>query len=115
MPMSKPVLYVFAISHFCEKARWALDYLDIAHKIRYVAPGIHSKIAKKLGAPATSLPILEAGEHVVQGSAAIIDWADAATLATRSKRLTPNTAREDCVGLENYETVTFLERSPLFG
>lgn len=97
--MSKPVLYIFAISHFCEKARWALDYLDIAHKIRYVAPGINREIAKKLGAPATSLPILEAGEHVVQGSAAIIDWADS-TLATSSKHLTPNTAREDCVGLE---------------
>ena len=99
LSMSKPVLYVFAMSHYCEKARWALDYLDIAYEIRYVAPGVHRKIAKKLGAPGTSLPLLAVGEHVVQGSAAIIDWADA-TLATAPKCLTPNAAREECVGME---------------
>jgi glutathione S-transferase len=98
-PMSKPILYVFAISHYCEKARWALDYLDIAYEIRYLAPGLHRDIAKKLGVPHTSLPILAAGDHVVQGSAAIIDWADARS-ATTAKRLTPSTAREECVGLE---------------
>lgn len=97
--MSKPVLYVFAISHYCEKACWALDYLDIAYEIRYVAPGIHRKIAKKLGAPRTSLPILAVSGHVVQGSAKIIDWADA-TLATASKCLTPNAVRKECVELE---------------
>ena len=68
--MSQPVLYVFAISHYCEKARWALDYLDVAYKIRYLAPGFHREVAKKFGARRSSLPILEAGEQVLQGSTA---------------------------------------------
>ncbi len=99
MLMSKPVLYVFAISHYCEKACWALDYLDIDYEISHVAPGLHRLIAKKLGAPGSSLPILVAEGQLVQGSAEIIDWADAAA-STDSKRLTPNNAREECLELE---------------
>lgn len=97
--MSKPVLHVFAISHYCEKARWALDYLDIDYKLRYLAPGIHIQVAKKLGLPATSLPILTAGGTVLQGSREIVDWADAKT-ASVSKRLTPDAARDECLALE---------------
>jgi glutathione S-transferase len=37
--MTPPQLYVFAISHYCEKARRALDYLGIEHEIKYLAPG----------------------------------------------------------------------------
>ena len=99
MLMSKPVLYVFAISHYCEKACWALDYLDIDYEISHVAPGLHRLIAKKLGAPGSSLPMLVADGQLVQGSAEIIDWADAAA-STDSKRLTPNHAREECLELE---------------
>ncbi len=95
---TKPVLYLFAISHFCEKARWALDYLDIEFEPRHVAPGLHMVLAKKLGAPASSVPILVADGQLVQGSAAIVDWADA--VAPRSKHLTPEIDREQCVALE---------------
>jgi glutathione S-transferase len=31
--MSEPVLYVFAISHYCEKTRWALDHFGIAYRL----------------------------------------------------------------------------------
>lgn len=96
--MTKPVLYIFAISHYCEKARWALDYLDIDFEIRHIAPGLHIALAKKLGASASSVPMLVADGQLVQGSAAIIDWADAA--ASNSKRLTPQTGREECATLE---------------
>ncbi len=96
--MTKPVLYLFAISHYCEKARWALDYLDIDFELSHVAPGLHIALAKKLGAPASTLPILVADGQLVQGSAAIIDWADAR--APSSKRLTPQTNHEPCTALE---------------
>lgn len=86
--MPKPVLHIFAISHYCEKARWALDRAGIGYKLSHLPPGIHREIAKKLGAPGSSLPILEAGGEVLQGSAAIIDWVDAHT-ADPAKRLTP--------------------------
>lgn len=97
--MTKPVLYVFAISHYCEKARWALDYLDVDYDVAHVAPGFHVALAKKLGAARSSLPILQAGEQLVQGSSEIIDWADAAA-ADESKRLTPPTADGDWAALE---------------
>jgi glutathione S-transferase len=97
--MPKPVLHVFAISHYCEKARWALDYLGIDYEINYLAPGNHRKIAKKIGASRSSLPILVADGGVVQGSAEIISWADAKA-ANGKTRLIPASAGDDCRALE---------------
>ena len=75
MTSVKPVLYVFAISHYCEKARWALDALGVDYELRHVAPGEHMEIAKKLGAPRSSVPYLSLDGQVIQGSADIIGWA----------------------------------------
>ena len=91
----KPKLYLFAISHYCEKARWALDYLEIEHELVHSAPGLHMQLSKKWSLPATSLPILETGEGVIQGSAAIIDWAESITRTSRS--LTPEQQRDDAL------------------
>lgn len=73
--MNRPVLYVFAISHYCEKARWALDYLDIDYRLQYLAPGPHAQLARAHKLTDTSLPILVGGDYALQGSARIIDWA----------------------------------------
>ncbi|MDH5262550.1 MAG: glutathione S-transferase [Gammaproteobacteria bacterium] len=77
MTGDRPILYVFAISHYCEKARWALDHLGIEYELRYLAPGEHAELAKKLGAPKSSVPYLAVNGNVIQGSADIIDWAEA--------------------------------------
>lgn len=74
--MSAPTLYVFAISHYCEKARWALDYLRINYILEHLPPGIHRRVAKKLGAKSSSLPILQLPDQVIQGSADIVTWAE---------------------------------------
>ena len=99
MSESAPVLYVFAISHYCEKARWALDYLGINYVLQYVAPGEHGQIARELGAPQTSVPYLNLHGQVIQGSANIIDWADSAT-SIDGKRLTPESDRAVCDQIE---------------
>jgi glutathione S-transferase len=75
--MSKPVLYIFAISHYCEKARWALDHFGIDYQSRYVFPGSNRAIAKKLGGSSGSLPFLQTSGELIAGSAAIIDWGEA--------------------------------------
>lgn len=75
--MSHPTLHVFAISHYCEKARWALDRLGIDYTLSHLAPGPHIQITKDLGASGSSLPLLITGNDVVQGSASILSWADA--------------------------------------
>lgn len=99
MSETKPVLYIFAISHYCEKARWALDYLGIGYELRHVAPGEHGRIAKALGAPRSSVPFLSVGGQVIQGSAEIIDWAENAS-SSDSRRLTPEDERDACLKIE---------------
>ncbi len=74
--MNTPVLYIFNISHYCEKARWALDYFGIDHEARHVMPGAHRAIAKKLGAKRGSVPFLQTDGGVIAGSSAIIDWCE---------------------------------------
>lgn len=75
--MTTPVLYIFAISHYCEKARWALDYLNIEYRLQHISPITHVKFVRGLGVADTSLPVLTAGSLSVQGSSRIIDWAEA--------------------------------------
>lgn len=74
--MSIPTLYLFAISHYCEKARWALEYLGVEHRLEFVAPGRHMRVARALGLRRGSVPFLVTGDEVVQGSAAIVSWAE---------------------------------------
>ncbi len=75
--MTQPILYIFAISHYCEKARWALDRFGISHVAKHTMIGAHRNIAKKLGAESGSLPFLKTTSGVVAGSGAIIDWGEA--------------------------------------
>jgi glutathione S-transferase len=73
---SKPRLITFGISHFCEKARWALDWHRIPYEEIGWPPGWHLVQARRCGAQATTLPIILDGETVIQGSGAIIDWVE---------------------------------------
>lgn len=73
--MSKPILHVFLISHYCEKARWALDLCEIDYQLNLLSPLSHSKTAKEIGAQSAALPILQTTTGVIQGSASIIEWA----------------------------------------
>jgi glutathione S-transferase len=91
--MSRPDLYVFAISHYCEKARWALDYLGVDYALQHLPPGPHIQTAGQLGAEGSSLPLLVSGERVVQGSADIISWAESKA-ADASRRLSPDSELE---------------------
>lgn len=74
--MRAPILYVFNISHYCEKAHWALDYFGIDHEVRHVMIGAHRRIAKKLGAKRGSVPFFQTEGGVIAGSSAIIDWCE---------------------------------------
>jgi len=69
-------LYQFAISHYCEKIRWALDYKGLNYETVNLLPGQHVKTIRKLTGEASSVPVLDHDGHVVQGSAAILDYLD---------------------------------------
>jgi glutathione S-transferase len=93
MSQSQRTFVTFEISHYCEKARWALDWHGIAYEEINWPPGVHIILAKSCGAKQTSLPILLDGRMVIQGSGAIIDWADRQTREP-ARRLTVTDARE---------------------
>jgi glutathione S-transferase len=68
-------LYTFTLSHFCEKARWALDRTGSSYREVILLPGFHRPRMKKLGG-CGQVPLLTTGARVVDGSSAIFDFAD---------------------------------------
>jgi glutathione S-transferase len=89
-------LYQFPISHYCEKARWALDYKGLDHKIINLLPGQHIKIIKAI-APDSEVPVLQQDQEIIQGSGNIISWLDQRYPATP---LTPIDAQSKQQALE---------------
>lgn len=73
MSSPAPRLYVLGPSHFCERARWALDYAGIAYEEERWAIGPHALHARRIAAR-SSLPILDTGAGIIQGSDALLDW-----------------------------------------
>ena len=78
-------LYEFPHSHYCEKARWALDHKRIPYERVALLPGFHMRTVRR-HAPKTSVPVLLTGSGAVQGSSEIIDYLDA---HSPEPRLTP--------------------------
>ena len=74
--MSTVVLHQFAISHFCEKVRWALALKGVEHRLLCHLPGAHARTARRLTGR-SSLPVLELGPaNAIGGSSAILDRLD---------------------------------------
>lgn len=65
-------LYTFHVSHFSEKARFALDLSGLSYEEKRLLPGLHVLTTRRL-AKRSSVPILVDGRDVVQGSSAILD------------------------------------------
>ncbi len=71
--MTQPVLWQIEISHFSEKARWALDYKGVEHERRAPTPGAHMVVALWLtrGRHKT-FPVLQLDGEAIGDSTAII-------------------------------------------
>ncbi len=69
----RPTLWQIDISHYSEKARWALEYKGVDHRRRSVLPGTHIPLALVLtrGAQPT-MPVLRIDGKNVGDSTAII-------------------------------------------
>lgn len=98
----KSVLWEIDISHYAEKARWALDYKEVPHVRRSLLPGTHIPIALFLtrGAQPT-IPVLQMDGRAIGDSTAIIAALDAKFL---DKPLYPSTPhdRERALDLEDW-------------
>ena len=74
--MAPPRLITIPFSHFCEKARWALDRADLAYVEDGHLPLFHAPSARRAGGR-TSVPVLVTDAGPVIDSTDILRWADA--------------------------------------
>jgi glutathione S-transferase len=73
MSDSKPVLWQLTISHYSEKARWALDHKGIDHVRRSPLPGMHIGVALWLTRGASPIfPILQLEGRTIADSTAVL-------------------------------------------
>jgi glutathione S-transferase len=68
-------LVTIPISHYCEKARWALERAGIGYREERHVQGIHRVAARRAGG-GTTVPVLVTPQGAIGESAAIIEWAD---------------------------------------
>jgi glutathione S-transferase len=83
---ARPVLVTIPISHYCEKARWALDRAGIAYDEHPHLPALHRVAVKRAGGRLTA-PVLVCEDGVIDESCDIIIYADARV--TPERRLVP--------------------------
>jgi glutathione S-transferase len=70
---AKPVLWHIPVSHYSEKARWALAYKGIEHERRAPPPGLHMAIAMALTRSLKpTFPVLQLDGRAIGDSTAII-------------------------------------------
>lgn len=69
------ILYQFPLSHYCEKARWLLDYKELDYIAQNLTPGLHQAFAR-LKTGQNDLPILKDQAHWVATPTAIAIYLD---------------------------------------
>jgi glutathione S-transferase len=70
-----PTLITISFSHYCEKARWALDRCGIAYEERAHLP-LFSYLATYHASRTKTVPILVAGKIKLTDSTEIVAWCD---------------------------------------
>jgi glutathione S-transferase len=86
-PGQPSVLITIPISHYCEKARWALDHAGVEYREQAHLQLIHWFAVRRAGGGRTA-PVLVSGDRVLAESADIVDEADAK--AAPGQRLYPD-------------------------
>ena len=79
-------LITIPISHYCEKARWALDRGGLPYREEPHVQGVHRLISRRAGGHGT-VPVLITEDGVLGESEEILDWVDQRTPA--EQRLFP--------------------------
>jgi glutathione S-transferase len=78
-------LITIAISHYCEKVRWALDWLNIPYVEESNAPPFHRFYTRRHGGSTVPVLVTEAGSFI--DSTQILQYLD--TIAPQEKKLYP--------------------------
>lgn len=91
-------LVTIPFSHFCEKARWALDRGRVDYVERPYLPLLHTPVAMRAGGGRT-VPVLVTGGRALQDSTEILRWVDA-RLEGASRLFPDGEAGEEVARLE---------------
>jgi len=84
-------LITIPISHYCEKARWALERAEMPYREERHVQGIH-RIASRRAGGAGTVPVLVAPDRVLGESEDILAWID--ERISPERRLFPPGAEE---------------------
>ncbi|MFL5823005.1 MAG: glutathione S-transferase family protein [Solirubrobacteraceae bacterium] len=91
-------LITIPISHYCEKARWALDRAGLAYREDRHVQGVHRIVARRAGG-GTTVPVLVTPGRVLGESEDILDWVDGQTAPERRLFPAQPEGREEVLGL----------------
>ena len=83
-------LITIPFSHYCEKARWALDWCAVPYVERGFLPGLHLPHTRRIGGRTVPALARADGGAALTDSTAILQWADEQAPAER--RLYPDDA-----------------------
>jgi len=73
-------LVTIPISHYCEKARWALERADMPYREERHIQGVHQVAARRAGGGKT-VPVLVTDDGAIGESQEILEWIDERTPA----------------------------------
>jgi len=71
-------LITIPISHYCEKARWALERADMPYREERHVQGVHQVVARRVSGGIT-VPVLVTPDGAIGESAEILAWVDERT------------------------------------
>jgi glutathione S-transferase len=91
-------LITIPISHYCEKARWALERARIPYREERHVQCVHQLAARRAGG-AITVPVLVTPEEVIGDSADILTWVDERTPPEHRLFPAQPAAREEVEGL----------------
>ena len=89
-------LITIPFSHYCEKARWALDHVGVPYEEDGHLPVFHYLATYRAGAKRT-VPVLVDDKTVVRDSTDIVAWAD----AKRPGSLIPVAGAKELLAIED--------------
>jgi glutathione S-transferase len=99
--MKPATLLTIPFSHYCEKARWALDHARIPYVEEGHVPGFHRIAVRRAKSAKTSVPVLLVDGRVLGDSTDILAWVDAQSPADKKLYPTDDVARRDVLALED--------------
>jgi glutathione S-transferase len=88
-------------SHYCEKARWALDYATIDYVEEGHVPGFHRLAVRRAKSAHSSVPVLVVDDRSLGDSRDILAWANARAPAGREIYPTDEALKAEVLALEN--------------